>query len=169
MNRYCPNCQEEFDFKVTSMAQLENLICPKCGGVVGKESRRPKSAKEIEDLHHMENQIGKGLMWWRHLMYILYVFFALAGIGMFFLKAYTALYIFTIIAVCTYVFRFYFVRNGYIFMFLGAVAGYYFFETLQGVCVGICGGLVVVYLMRRLMGRLFGKAISFARKAGSEK
>lgn len=41
MLRYCENCKKDFEFAPLTVSGKDDLICPECGGIIGKNSRNP--------------------------------------------------------------------------------------------------------------------------------
>lgn len=162
MVRYCTNCNTGTDFPIKSMTDLDNLICPKCGSKVDKNSRSPENKTEEPD---QAAEIAGGFF---YLLYkIRYYFFfvvALIGIGAYFLKIYKLMFVVTVINLAIFYIRLLFYRFGglfgFVFIPLGAFLGY----TLAGGDInGICLGVLIVFAIRHMfkafLARLFGKLI----------
>ena len=50
MLRYCANCKKEYDFLPLAVSGKDDLICPECGHIIDKNSRRPtESGDQIEE------------------------------------------------------------------------------------------------------------------------
>ena len=157
MNRYCPNCKQEFDFPIRSITDLDNLVCPNCKKKVPKDSRKPIDNSATEKT---EMAIGRGFAAVMHFFYIFYLICGVAGILAYFFNLNSLLYIVTGIALGTFfiqtVFRFSTFRTGFIFLPLGAVAGFLIIKTPQGACLGVH----IVFLLRHLIRDIFWKLIS---------
>ena len=68
MLRYCTSCKKDFDFEPLAVSGREDLICPKCGAVIGKESRNPAIKENAEKT---EEEIGNIYARLMHLSYLL--------------------------------------------------------------------------------------------------
>lgn len=166
MNRYCTNCQKEFKFKVDSVTDMDNLVCPECGQRVYKDSRKPR---DYQGEAKIEETIG-GVIY--GVMFFLYCFFLIMGIlGIiaFFLKWDTFLYIDTVISVVAY--QKMHAKNlldfskGSFWFLVGAGIGFLCYKTLQGACLGIMIVFVIRHLFRAIIMGIIGKLISWARRA----
>lgn len=168
MKRYCTNCQKEFDFHVKSMAELEKLICPECGKPIDKESRKPKNPEEIRKQVQREAGVGEAIYKGLRLSMYFYFVCGLAGVAAYFLQFYKALYILTGISVISYILRYHNFEKGYIWLPFGAIAGFYLLHTVEGVCLGLLGVLIIRHLLRRLFFKVFSwiinKCRSYSRK-----
>ena len=148
MLRYCTNCQKEFDFKIKSMEDMDNLICPECGSKIDKNSRKPVETGVNSAEKAVSNVVG-GYFTIRY-----YIHFVLALIGLiaFFAGKFDLLYIMAALCVIIYLVQFFIGRAGFIsglfFIPLGAVIGVL---VLNKVLRGICLGIVVVFIIRHLI------------------
>lgn len=152
MNRYCPKCQKEFDFPINSMANLDNLVCPECGGKIDKNSRKPIDTSSRE---HMETAIGMGVLTLTRISYYFFSTLSAFGIFAFIMHWDLALYITTGICLAVFLLQLItgtsFFRTGPIFLPLAAVAGYFLFKSIRGVCLGVC----IVFVVRNVLWNLF--------------
>lgn len=150
MNRYCTNCQKEYDFKITSMEDLDNLVCPVCGNKIDKNSRKPvetgKNGKTAE------STIGNVVGGYFTIKYYLHFVLALIGLIAFFLHMNGLLYFMASACVITWLSQFLFGRisflSGLLFIPLGAIIGA---VVIKGLLRGICLGIVVVFILRHLI------------------
>ena len=148
MLRYCTNCQKEFDFKIKSMDDLDNLICPECGAKIDKNSRKPVETGANSAEKTVTNVIGGYFT----IKYYIHFVLALIGLIAFFLGHFGILYFMALLCVVTYLFQFLFGRisflSGLFFIPLGALIGVL---VLGKVLRGICLGIVVVFIIRHLI------------------
>lgn len=165
MNRYCTRCCKEYDFKIISMEELDNLICPVCGQKIDKNSRKPR---DTETENQIEEAIGEGFYTVFKLAYFFYLICGIIGIIFFTLKWNKLLYIDTALCLITYAFRFGgsvdYRRWDSLFIVLGGALGFYLFPSLEGVCVGIMAGFIVRHIFRTIIYRLFAKFIGWCNR-----
>ena len=84
MNRYCVNCQKEYDFKIKSMEDLDNLVCPVCGARIDKNSRKP--AETGKNGKTAEGTIGNVVGGYFTIKYYFHFILAVIGLVAFFLS-----------------------------------------------------------------------------------
>ncbi len=150
MNRYCANCQKEYDFKIKSMDDLDKLICPVCGAKIDKNSRKPdpvgKNGKTADET------IGNVVGGYFTIKYYLHFVLAIIGLIAFFLHMNGLLYFMASACVITWLSQFLFGRisflSGFLFIPLGAIIGA---VVIKGLFRGICLGVVVVFILRHLI------------------
>jgi hypothetical protein len=165
MLRYCTYCEKDFDFPPLSVSGKDDLICPECGRVIGKNSRNPAGKEQIEKT---EEEIGNLYARLLHLSYIFYLTLGIIGVLAFVTGSVKLLYIVTGISITAYVLQFLtgtltFV-SGLIFLPAGAILGYMYFKSIPGLCLGIH----VVFLIRHLVRDVIFRLIFFLLgKAGS--
>ena len=152
MNRYCPKCQKEFDFQIRSSSDLDNLVCPECGGKIDRNSRKPFDSSSRDKT---ETAIGMAFFTLTRINYFFFSAVSAIGIVAFFLHWDKALYITTGICLALFLFQLIkgtlFFRTGPFFIPLGAVAGYFLFKSIRGACLGVC----IVFVARNLLWNLF--------------
>lgn len=152
MERYCVNCNKSFDFKIKSMTDLDNLVCPECGAKIDKNSRKPV----VED--NMDAKIGSIFQKVFHFLYIFYMLCAVVGIIAFFLNLSKLLYVVTAISLLVFVLQLLSGRNtfrsGLVFLPIGAVAGYLKFGTYEGACFGVMIVFAIRHVVRDVILRL---------------
>lgn len=99
MLRYCTSCKKDFDFEPLAVSGREDLICPECGAVIGKESRNPAIKENAEKT---EEEIGNIYARLIHLSYIFYMVMGLSGVLCYIFGIYAVLYAVTVISVTAY-------------------------------------------------------------------
>ena len=163
MLRYCTNCNNETDFPVSDFTGNKELICPHCGQVIDRNSRRPV---DTTDTDRTESAIGRFLSGVMHLAYIFYMCLAVIGFIAFFLKLNTVLYVVTgitagvyIIQLITHTSPF---PSGIVLVPVGAVAGY-LLGGLPGACLGIHTVFFVRHITRDILYRLLFRLMSGGR------
>lgn len=163
MKRFCTNCQKEFEFNINSMKDLDNLVCPECGGKIGAESRRPVDPR----IEQNEENIGRIMCAVVGFNYMFFLFFALIGIIAYFFDAYTVLYVTTAINLFAYLSHAFrgstMFKSGIFFIPLGAAVFYYVFKTPQSACLGVQAVFLIRHLLRDL---LYTSIIKIARWGG---
>lgn len=161
MLKYCTNCKKNYDFKIKSMTDLDNLQCPECGKKIDKNSSKPVDHSESDKV---SNSLGKMFYNFARIGYLFYITISVAGIISYFLNWNKPLYITTgicvgffliqlIIGYCSF-------RSGIIFIPLGAAAGYLILKTVNGACLGILTVFVIRHLFRKLFFWIIGKIVS---------
>ena len=152
MLRYCENCKKDFEFAPLAVSGRNDLICPECGGVIGKNSRNP--ANKINS-DKTEEAIGNTFARLLHMSYIFYMVMGLLGIIGFISGVDKLLYIATGISIGAFIIQFLtgtlIFTSGIIFLPLGAVAGYIYFKSIEGACLGIH----LVFLIRHIIRDIF--------------
>ena len=152
MLRYCENCRKDFEFSPLAVSGKDDLICPECGQVIGKESRNPESRI---DSGKTEEAIGNAFARPLHLSYIFYMVMGLIGVAGFAFGINRLLYAATAISLAAFILQFFtgtlIFTSGVIFLPLGAAAGYFYFKSIEGACLGIH----VVFLIRHLIRDIF--------------
>ena len=148
MNRYCTNCQKEFDFKITSMEDLDNLICPECGAKIDKNSHKPVSTGP----NTAEKTVSNAISGYYTIRYYIHFVLALIGLIAYFNEADKLLYIMTASCVILFLLQLFFRRTGFISGIIlvpaGALIGFFLMgKVLRGACLGI----VVVFIIRHLI------------------
>lgn len=165
MLRYCTNCKKDFDFDPLAVSGKEDLICPECGGVIGKESRNPAIKENAEKT---EEEIGNIFARLMHLSYIFYMVMGLAGVLCYFPGIYTVLYAVTMISVTAYLIQFITgtvtFASGVILLPAGAVLGYIFAGGIPGACLGIHIVFLIRHLIRDIIFRLVFRFIEMVSK-----
>lgn len=160
MNRYCPNCQKEFDFTIRSIEDLNHLVCPECGSRIDQNSRKPSEADASENT---ERAIG-GLF--AVVFRISYIFFALLsaiGIAAYLLHLEKLLYATT--GICLAVFLLQLLmhlctfKTGILFLPVGAAAGFLLLKSAEGACLGISAVFIIRHFLWELFSHLFGKLL----------
>ncbi len=168
MNRYCTNCQKEFDFAIKSMKDLDNLVCPECGSKVDKDSRNPAENVSAET-EKTEEAIGNAFMTLMHLSYIFYIAISLVSVAAYFLHWDKVLYITTAISLGAFLIQLLLqmltFRTGLLFLPIGAAAGYFILKSIQGACLGVALVFIIRHLIRDVIFRLIGKLISACARA----
>lgn len=152
MLRYCENCRKDFEFAPLAVSGKDDLICPECGNVIGKNSRNPANRLDSDKT---EEAIGNTFAKLLHLSYIFYMVMGLLGVAGFLTGVNKLLYIATVISLLAFVIQFMtgtlVFTSGIIFLPAGAAAGYYYFRTIEGACLGIH----IVFLIRHLIRDIF--------------
>ncbi len=152
MLRYCENCKKDFEFAPLAVSGKENLICPECGGIIDKNSRNPASRI---DSGKTEAAIGNVFSRLLHMSYIFYMFMGLLGVAGFVLGIHKLLYAATVISLLAFVIQYFtgslIFMSGIILLPVGAAAGYFYFKSMEGACLGVH----VVFLLRHLIRDIF--------------
>ncbi len=152
MLRYCENCKKDFEFAPLAVSGKDDLICPECGGVIGKNSRNPDRRVDSEKTEEAIGSIFAKLL---HMSYIFYMVLGLLGVAGFVSGIDKLLYAATAISLAAFMIQFMtgtlIFASGIIFLPLGAAAGYYYFKSIEGVCLGIH----IVFLIRHLIRDIF--------------
>lgn len=165
MYRYCPNCEEEYDFKVSGAADLDNLICPACGRKVDKNSRKPK---EPANEGQTEVAIGEAILTIYNVIYSFFVITGVLGMISFLLKWDILLYICTAVSILSYM------RvnkeagkeigKGFLGVLIGAGLGWLIFKSIQGICFGAIVVLVAYYVLRMAILALIKMVMNWSQK-----
>lgn len=166
MNRYCNNCQKNYDIPgIKSMKDLDNIVCPMCGQKIESNSRKPQPASGFSDAELHWAKIIQTLF---NMSYLFYLTMAVIGIEGYIFHHDLLLYIATGIAVAMYILQVYTrtatFRWGMLLLPLGALAGGFYFRTPQGACLGICIVFAVRHLLRDVFWKLLGRFIEFANR-----
>lgn len=165
MNRYCVNCDKEFDFSPLEVSGRNDLICPECGQIIDKNSRRPKSNDESDKI---ENTIAGVFAQLLHMSYIFYLLCACAGVVGFFLKIDALLFLATAIALAAFFVQLFtgtlIFTSGLIFLPIGAVCGYLIVKNIRGAFLGINVVFVIRHIIRDIFYRLIGWFIGFINR-----
>ncbi|MCR4589295.1 MAG: hypothetical protein K5668_00555 [Lachnospiraceae bacterium] len=152
MLRYCENCKKDFEFAPLAVSGKDDLICPECGGIIGKNSRNP--GRRI-DSDKTEEAIGNAFAGLLHMSYIFYMVMGLLGVAGYVFGINKLLYLATVISLAAFIIQFMtgtlLFMSGIIFLPLGAVAGYFYFKGIEGACLGIH----IVFLIRHLIRDIF--------------
>lgn len=159
MLRYCGNCNEEYDFNIKSVKDMDNLVCPVCGMKVDRNSKAPQRS----DPDRTSDSIGNAVS---GILYIAYIFyFACSIIG---LAAYIAgedKLLYSVTALCLILFflgllagRLRFI-TGFIILPAAAAAGYAALEGLRGACAAVMIVFFVRFIIKDLLYTLFWKLI----------
>lgn len=166
MLRYCTKCCKEYDFDPLVVASTASLQCPGCGKVIGKDSRRPIDRRETLK---MEENIGRGFYWLFRLSYIFYLLISTIGIVCFSFKFDKALFIITAFILGVFILQhisgYHTFKKGFIFLPMGAVAGFLIFKSVQGACFGVH----IVFFLRHLIRDIFYALIWKLVKLGNMK
>ncbi len=166
MLRYCIRCKENFEFAPGAVSGKGDLICPKCGGIIAKNSRHPTDSGDAEKI---EEGMGRTLAGLFRFFYFFYLIIGIAGVLSFWRGFDKLLYVLTIIALCTYIFQLFTgtstFMSGIIFLPSGALLGYLYFKNIAGVCLGIHIVFLIRHLIRDLVYGLIFKLI----KMGSDR
>ena len=96
MKAYCNKCDYEFEYKLNSINDLDNLKCPKCNEKVSPKSKKLRIPTKHEE--KMDN-ILYGIL---HFLRIIYLFIAIIGIIGYFHHHETLLIICTVLCVVLY-------------------------------------------------------------------
>lgn len=165
MNRYCTKCNKEYDFKIVSMDELDNLKCPVCGSKIDKNSRKPR---DIEAETKVEETIGEGFYMIFKFAYFFYLICGVIGVAAYFLGLDKLLFADTVICLVTYLMRYgrSYDYRGLDMMWIvgGAGIGYYYFRTVQGACLGIMVGLILRHIVKTIIYRLLSKFIHWCMR-----
>ena len=152
MLRYCENCRKDFEFAPLAVSGRDDLICPECGRVIGKNSRNPENKVNSDKT---EEAIGNAFARLLHMSYIFYMVMGLLGVTGFILEAHKLLYIATGISIGAFIIQFLtgtlIFTSGIIFLPLGAAAGYIYFRSIEGAFLGIH----LVFLIRHIIRDIF--------------
>ena len=165
MNRYCPNCQKEFDFTIRSLEDLDSLVCPECGGAIARDSRRPLDTDATE---RTELSLGLVLLLLARIGYVFYALLSLLGIAAYFLGWTTGLYIMT--GTCLAVFLIQQLigvgsfRTGLLFLPLGAAAGAFLLKSPAGACLGVAAVFLIRHVLWELLFWLVGKLLKLSSR-----
>lgn len=165
MERYCSNCKKSFDFQIKGMNDLKNLTCPECGRPISENSRVPSTSEEddVRAANALSNVFS--------FLYYFYIVIAGLGIAFYFLKFYNALFVTTAINLLFYAVMMLIGFNGFtsglLFLPVGAVAGYIYFKTIAGACLGIQLTFAAYHIIRDVIWRLIYALVKFLSKLGS--
>lgn len=164
MNRYCTNCNKEFDFPIKSMTDLDNLVCPQCHNPIDKNSRKPVDNSGTEQT---EAFIGNTLATVFSFFYLFYLCFSIAGVLGYIFKIYSLEYWCTGICIGVYILQTMLRCNTFpMGMFLlpaGAVAGWLILKTTPGACLGV----LIVFIARHLIRDVFWALLRKLIKLGN--
>lgn len=161
MKKYCPVCEKEYDFKVKSMKDLDELICPVCGNKVEKDSKKPSRIAQGEQV---EDKIGEGLssmlsIWW----YFRWICVFAGLIAYFWLPS----TVFTVLAVLCggiSLFQYWNILPNALFLAVLAIIGYFFIGSYRGICLGFVVALLLQMLFRKMMGTVISALIRGSRQ-----
>lgn len=151
MIRYCNQCQKEYDFKISSVKDLENLTCPECGRLIPKDSRRPADNLPGEGTGAV---IGKAYSGAIQFAFVMFLLCEMVGLVAFLLKWNVVLYVGTAMGCVAYVFIYGWLNV--IYIILGGFLGLFVWRSLPGICLGI----LVVMFVRRVCSLIIWKCIS---------
>ncbi len=162
MKRYCKKCDKEFEFKIGSMSDLEDLVCPVCGEKVDKNSRADKG-----DMDSAAKAIGNTAHTLYNLSFIFYLVLAIIGIAAYFLHATTVLYVATGITLAAFILQYItgtvvFV-SGIIFVPIGAVAGYFIIGSLEGASLGVHIVFAARHIIRDIIFSILWRIIGMGK------
>ena len=168
MNRYCVNCQKEYDFKIKSMEDLDNLVCPVCGAKIDKNSRKP--AATGKNGKTAEGTIGNVVGGYFTIKYYFHFVLAVIGLIAFFLHLNGLLYFMAFACLLTWLSQFLFgivsFLSGLLFIPIGAIIGAVLIgELLRGICLGI----VVVFIIRHIVRGFLYFVLAKLVKLGNSK
>ena len=160
MLRYCEKCKKDFEFAPLAVSGKDDLICPECGSVIGKNSRNP--ANRI-DSGKTEEAIGNTFARLLHMSYIFYMVMGLLGVAGFVFGINKLLYAATIISLTAFILQFMtgtlIFSSGIIFLPIGAAAGYFYFKSIEGACLGIHAVFLIRHVIRDIFFALLFKLI----------
>jgi len=160
MLRYCTNCKSDFEVEPAAITSKKDLICPSCGNVVDKNSRRPSAI----DGDIVSEGVGNFVSGVFRLAWLFYVTLSVIGFLCFFIHADTALYIVTAISLLAYFIQFIsgnaVFTSGIVLLPLGALIGYFLIHGLQGACFGVLLVFFVRHILRDIIWALINRFIS---------
>lgn len=163
MLRYCKNCKKDFEFAPLAVSGKDDLICPRCGSIIEKNSRNPASRL---DPGKTEEFVGSTFAKLLHMSYIFYMVMGLLGLAAFLFGINKLLYIATVISLSAFLIQFMtgtlIFRSGIIFLPVGAAAGYAYFGSIEGACLGIHIVFLIRHLIRDIFFRLIFKLIEMS-------
>ena len=152
MLRYCENCKKDFEFAPLTVSGKDDLICPECGGIIGKNSRNPANRVDPDKT---EEAIGNAFAKLLHMSYIFYMVMGLLGVAGYVFGINRLLCIATVISLLAFMIQLLtgtlIFTSGIIFLPIGAVAGFFYFGRIEGACLGIH----IVFLIRHLIRDIF--------------
>lgn len=162
MLRYCTNCRQDFDFAPRDITGPDDLICPKCGSIIGKNSRHPVS-KENEKI---EENVGNAIASIWNIAYMFYVTLSIIGIvGYFFSDK--IFYLMVAITVAAYILQLITgtttFTEGIIFLPIGAAIGYFVIGSIKGACLGILVVFLIRHILRDILWNLVNWLIRWGR------
>ena len=165
IKRYCANCRQEYEFTPLAISGKSDLICPECGGVIDKNSRRP--ANENDD--QTEEKLGRATAVVFHFFYCFYALLGIVGAVCFFLGIDWLLYAVTIISIIAFIIQLIMgtlsFASGLLFLPLGAIFGYLFLgKSIRSACLGIH----IVFLIRHICRDIIYRIIIKLVRAGNE-
>ncbi len=165
MLRYCTNCQKEYDFPPRAVSGKDDIICPGCGKVVPKNSRRPDQGAEAD---RSEESIGRFFSVLFHLSYIFYITLAVLGIVGKLTGFLPLLYITALISLGAYglqcLTRTTAFPSGMFFIPAAAVVGFIIFKDISGSCLSIH----IVFLLRHLIRDIFYRLFFYIIRKSNE-
>lgn len=165
MIRYCPKCDQEYDFKISSMGDMEQLSCPVCGEKIDKNSRRPHDYVQEAKT---EIAIGTAIYKLISISFLFFLFCGIMGVIAYVFHWDTFLYIDT--AICVVIFLWNSGRDSInplrssLWLIVGAGLGYLIFKSIRGACLGVMVSLIVRHFVRALLIKLFTKFIKWVRR-----
>lgn len=153
MFRYCKICKKEFDFKITSVKDLDTLICPECGNLISRDSKKPADENGGKQTEHIVGKVYTGII---QIGFIsLFLSFVLGYIAYFF-KWDAVLYIDTVVGLIGYAVIYGLLNPNILYVIIGALGGTVITHSLQGCCIGLITGMFV----RRVLGKILMKVIA---------
>ena len=160
MLRYCVNCKKEFEFPPLAVSGKVKLICPECGGIIDKNSRRPA---DDESVRKTEEAMGRAVGGLFHLAYIFYLALGIVGVLSFVFGLSGLLYAVTVVVLAVYIIQFatgnLAFTSGVVFLPVGAIIGFLIFKSIGGACLGIHVVFIVRHLIRDVIYRLIFRLI----------
>lgn len=158
MQRYCPQCRKSFEFKIKSMAERDNLICPECGSKIDPNSRSAPNA--VKSQRNDADLVAATAF----SVYSIIRWYFYAAVSIFGIIAYNmhwdiGLYIAT--GLCLFVFCFRFLFMGGFFRNIswlaagGALSFFFIEQNIKGICLGILIVLLIKHVIKEILARLF--------------
>lgn len=166
MLRYCTYCKKDYEFAPLAVSGKENIICPSCGRVIDKNSRHPVDYSSTENI---ENNIGSSFASLLRMAYVFYLLFAIVGVIGYILQIDSILYGTTAIVMLTFMIQLctgtLVFTSGIVLIPIGAFAGYYLFNSINGAFLGIHLVFLVRHICRDIIYTLIFKLIKLTKES----
>lgn len=159
-NGYCSTCDYEFTYTINSIADLDNVVCSKCGRVID-----PKSKKYVpvsKSVRRFDTVVNKALDFY----YYFYFIFSIIGLAGYYFDIEKLLIVSSIISFILYFIEllFGFTRNvfGILGLIICSIIGVFVVDSLIiGICVGSCinffiSGIIKI-IINTIINRLYRK------------
>lgn len=155
MTRYCTNCRKDYEFDPKEVSGQKEIKCPVCGNMLSAYTRNPK---KVYAERQADIAVSNGLARVFHFFWIFYMVMGLIGLGFFLAGMSTALHIVTVISLVIYVIQLLtgtiIFASGVYLLPLGAAAGFLFFKSIDGACLGVHVVFLIRHIVREILWKL---------------